>query len=130
MAYDAGLADRIRSVLERTAKFEEKKMFGGVAFMVNARMCCGVIKTNLVLKLGAEGAEAALRKKHTRPMDFTGKPMKALIYVEPPGVDKDEALDEWIRMAVGFAKREDERTPRKADANAKNKRPIEKATGL
>ena len=83
MAYDLGLADRIRVVLGRLGDFTERKMFGGVAFLVNGHMCCGIVKNDLMLRLTPEAATAALREQHTKPMDFTGKPMKSMIYVKP-----------------------------------------------
>ena len=104
MAYDVHLADRIRSILQSAGEFSEKKMFGGLAFMVNCRMCCGVLKTDLVLRLAPEEADAALREPHTRPMDFTGKPMKLMIYVSAIGTDSDQALATWVRSAVKFAR--------------------------
>jgi hypothetical protein len=104
MSYDLNLADRVRSILGRTCKFAEKKMFGGVAYMVNGKMCCGVVKSDLVLRLGPQGAEAALIQRHTRPMDFTGKPMKSMIYVEPAGTDADSDLEKWVFLAVGFVR--------------------------
>ena len=70
MAYDVHLADRIRSILKTAGEFSEKKMLGGLAFMVNGRMFCGVLKTDLVLRLTAEEADAALREPHTRPMIY------------------------------------------------------------
>ncbi|HEY4360007.1 MAG TPA: TfoX/Sxy family protein [Bryobacteraceae bacterium] len=103
MAYDPGLADRVGSLLLRMTTFTEKKMFGGVAYMVNGKMCSGVVKSDLVLRLGSEGAEAALTQRHTRPMDFTGKPMKSMIYVEPVGTDSEADLERWLRLAVDFA---------------------------
>ena len=104
MPYDPGLADRVRSTLGRLCRFDEKKMFGGVAYMVNGHMCCGVVKSDLMLRLGPAGAQAALREPHTREMDFTGKPMKSMIYVDATGVDSDDALESWIRLAVDFAR--------------------------
>lgn len=102
MAYDLGLAERMRIALSRRrAKFEERKMFGGLCFMVNERMCCGIVKTDMVLKLTPEMAEEALKKPHTRPMDFTGKPMRSMIYVDAVGSDKDERLEDWIDLALG-----------------------------
>lgn len=79
-------------------------MFGGIAYMVNGHMCCGVVKSDLMLRLGPAGAQAALREPHTRAMDFTGKPMKSMVYVEAAGVDSDDALESWIRLAVDFAR--------------------------
>jgi TfoX/Sxy family transcriptional regulator of competence genes len=104
VAYDVHLADRIRSILQSAGEFSEKKMFGGLAFMVNGHMCCGVLKTDLVLRLTAEEADAALREPHTRPMDFTGKPMKSMIYVSAIGTDSDQALATWVGSAVKLAR--------------------------
>ena len=103
MAYDVHLADRIRSILKDAGEFSEKKMFGGLAFMVNGHMCCGVLKTDLVLRLTPEEADAALREPHNRPLDFTGKPMKSMIYVSAIGTDSDQALENWVGSAVKFA---------------------------
>jgi TfoX/Sxy family transcriptional regulator of competence genes len=100
VAYDAHLADRIRSILNDSAEFSEKKMFGGLTFLVNGQLCCGVLKNDLVLRLTPEQADTALRQPHTRPMDFTGKPMKSMIYVGPPGTDSDQALTAWVQSAV------------------------------
>jgi TfoX/Sxy family transcriptional regulator of competence genes len=99
MAYDLGLADRIRMVLGRLGEFSERKMFGGLCFLVNGRMCCGIVKSDLMLRLTPEIAAAALRQPHTRPMDFTGKPMKSMIYVDPAGIDSDSSLERWVRSA-------------------------------
>jgi TfoX/Sxy family transcriptional regulator of competence genes len=99
MAYDLGLADRIRVVLGGRCSFSERKMFGGLCFLVNGHMCCGIVKTDLMLRLTPEAATAALREPHTRPMDFTGKPMKSLIYVDAAGVDSDASLERWVHMA-------------------------------
>ena len=104
MPYDAHLADRIRSILNGSVEFSEKKMFGGLTFLVNGQMCCGVLKNDLVLRLTPEQADMALRQPHTRPMDFTGKPMKSMIYVSPRGTDSDEALAAWVQSAVRLAR--------------------------
>jgi hypothetical protein len=103
VTYDVHLADRVRSILNSTAEFSEKKMFGGLAFMVNGHMCCGVLKTDLVLRLTPEAAAASLRQAHTRPMDFTGKVMKSMIYVSAIGTDSDRALAIWVESAVKVA---------------------------
>ena len=103
MAYDVHLADRVRSILKDAGEFSEKRMFGGLEFMVNGHMCCGVLKTDLVLRLTPEEAAASFRQPHTRPMDFTGKPMKSMIYVSATGTDSDKALAAWAESAVRLA---------------------------
>jgi TfoX/Sxy family transcriptional regulator of competence genes len=104
VAYDFHLADRIRSILKSVGEFSERRMFGGLAFMVNGRMCCGVLKTDLVLRLTPEEAAVSLRQPHTRPMDFTGKPMKSMVYVSAIGTDSDQALAAWVASGVGAAR--------------------------
>ena len=104
MAYDLGLADRLRSIVERRGAFMERKMFGGVAFIVNGHMCCGVVKNDLVLRLSTERAAASLHQAHTRPMDFSGKPMKSMIYVDPRGTDSDQSLETWVESALSFVR--------------------------
>ncbi len=104
MPYDEPTADRIRKILKRTKGIEEKKMFGGLAFMLNGHMACGVLDTTLVLRLGNEGAAKALKEKHTRPMDFTGKPLKSMVYVDPKGFKTDAALKAWVKCAVDHAR--------------------------
>ena len=94
MAYDLGLADRIRLVLRPAGKFTERKMFGGLCFLVNGHMCCGVMKTDLVLRLTPEAATQARREPHVRAMDFTGKPMRSMIYVAAAGIDSDSSLEQ------------------------------------
>lgn len=77
-------------------------MFGGLAFMIRGHMCCGVIGEDLVLRLGPDGADAALGEPHTRPMDFTGPPMRGFVYVAPAGLGTAAALRRWIDRAAGF----------------------------
>ena len=104
MAYDLGLADRIRVVLGRLGDYSEKKMFGGLCFLVNGHMCCGIVKSDLMLRLTTESATGALREPYTKPMDFTGKPMKSMIYVEAAGIDSDSSLEKWVRSAEQVAR--------------------------
>ncbi len=106
MAFDEALAARVRPLVGGTPGVVEKKMFGGVAFLVNTRMCCGVVKSDLMLRLGEEGAKAALEEPHTRPMDFTGKPMKSMVYVEEAGIASGRDLERWLLLAVAFAQSE------------------------
>lgn len=79
-------------------------MFGGLAFLVNGHMACGVQGTALVLRLGAEGAAAARRRPHVRPMDFTGRPLASMVYVDAAGCRRDADLRAWVDEAVRFAR--------------------------
>ena len=78
-------------------------MFGGLAFLMHGNMCCGVVEYTLVVRLGNDGAAAALEEPHTRPMDFTGKPMRSMVYVGPEGIADDDDLNRWLGRAIGFA---------------------------
>ncbi len=104
MAYDEKTAQRVRETLKRRRGVTEKKMFGGIAFMLNGNMCCGVLDKDLVLRLGDTAAATALKRPHTRPMDFTGRPMKTMVYVAATGFKTDDALKGWVTRAVEFAK--------------------------
>lgn len=103
MAYDEQLADRVRKLLRRRKGYSERKMFGGICFMLGGNMCCGVTSSALMLRLGQEGANEALLEPHTREMDFTGRPMKSMIYVEPAGYAEDADLKTWVTRAAKFA---------------------------
>lgn len=103
MPYDESTAARVRKALNRSEGVVEKKMFGGLAFLVNGRMCCGVLKTTLVLKLGNELAAAALKERHTRSMDFTGRPLKSMVYVDAEGFATDAQLKRWLKLALEHA---------------------------
>jgi TfoX/Sxy family transcriptional regulator of competence genes len=103
VAYDETLASRIREVIgDIDGEVTERKMFGGLAFMLNGHMFTGVVGGELMLRLGDAGAEAALRREHVREMDFTGRPMKAMVFVQSVGLDGD-ALGEWVTRAAAFA---------------------------
>jgi len=104
MAYDQGLAERIYTILSPQPGFSERKMFGGIAFMINQHMCCGVIKTDLMLRMSPEAVAAGLGKPHTRPMDFTHKPMKGMLMVEAEGCCDDESLHAWVHEALSFVR--------------------------
>lgn len=97
------LADRIRQVFqEKKTIFTEKKMMGGLTFMVNDKMCVGIIHDDLMARIDPEIYEEALTKKGAREMDFTKKPMKGWIYVGPDGIDMDKDLSNWIQLALDF----------------------------
>jgi TfoX/Sxy family transcriptional regulator of competence genes len=102
MAFDENLAARIRSALASRTDVVEKRMFGGLAFMVNGRMCCGIVKTDLMLRVGPSRQQEMLAKPHARVMDFTGRPSNGMIYVSPEGLRTDTALRSWIGEALEF----------------------------
>lgn len=103
MAYDEALADRLRDVLAPRSDLTERKMFGGIAFMVAGNMAVGVIGDDLIVRLDPADAEQALSEPHVRPMDFTGKPMKGMIYVASAGTEADEDLAGWVEAGADFA---------------------------
>jgi TfoX/Sxy family transcriptional regulator of competence genes len=104
MAYSETLADRIHALLADRVDVTQRKMFGGLAFMVGGHMACGVVGDELMLRLGEEGADAALGEQHVRPMDFTGRPMRTMVFVEPAGISQEADLGRWINRAVQHAK--------------------------
>lgn len=104
MAYDPELADRLRAALAGQDGLTEKKMFGGIAYLIDGHMACGVNERRLMLRLGEAGAAAALGEAHVSPMDFTGRPIKTMVYVEPEGHATDAVLRRWALEAVSFAR--------------------------
>jgi len=105
MAFDEKLADRVRPMLIRQKFVEEKQMFGGLAFMVNGKMAVGVIKDELMARIGSEAYEAALHRPGARPMDFTGRPMKGYVFVNSKGIAGKKDLAYWINLALDFNKK-------------------------
>ena len=102
MAYDEGLAERIRGVLDDHTGMTEKRMFGGIAFLVKGRMSVGIVQDKLMVRVGPESYDRVLRDRHARKMDFTGKPMKGFVYVVPSGYHSDADLERWIGMGVRY----------------------------
>src|SRR5882672_3247988 len=102
MAFDESLAARIRDALARKKNVEEKKMFGGVGFLLNGNMLVGVWKDSLIVRLGPDQAEEALLEPHVKEFDITGRPMKGWVLVEPKGVTDEDQLKGWIQRAVKF----------------------------
>ena len=103
MAYDEELAKRIRRVLENERGTGEKKMFGGLAFLIDGNMCCGIVGERLMLRVGPERHERALAKPHVKPMDFTGRPLKGMVYVDPEGL-RGANLKRWISWGLEFTR--------------------------
>jgi TfoX/Sxy family transcriptional regulator of competence genes len=102
MAFDQGLAQRIREHLAPTGGATEKQMFGGLAFLVDGNMCVGVIGEELIARVGLDATGAALERPGSRLFDFTGRPMKGWINVAPDGLEDDDALAAWIDDALRF----------------------------
>jgi TfoX/Sxy family transcriptional regulator of competence genes len=115
MAYDETLARRIRAALPAGA-VEEKTMFGGLCFLLGGNMCLGIVKDELMVRVGAQGHEEALAQPHVRPMDFTGKPMQGMVYVAPEGFRSEAAFKGWIERGVGFARSLPPKPPKRPKA--------------
>lgn len=103
MAYDEALAERVRRVLDDRAGMSEKKMFGGIAFMVRGHMSVGVVKDDLMVRVGPEAYDELVQQPHARRMDFTGKPMKGFIYVASVGLNTDADLQRWVGHGLKYA---------------------------
>jgi TfoX/Sxy family transcriptional regulator of competence genes len=102
VSYDKTLADRISAVLGDEKRIIPKKMFGGVAFMRDGKMFCGIVKDELMVRCGPEHYEEALLRPGARPMDFTGRPMKGFLFVAPRAFKTDAALKRWVKLGLDF----------------------------
>jgi TfoX/Sxy family transcriptional regulator of competence genes len=114
MAYDEDLASRVRLILTGRCEFAERKMFGGLAFMIEGHLGCGVVGGDLMLRVGPDGHQAALARPHARPMDFTGRPLTGMVYVDPAGFRTEKALEGWVGRALTFIQTLPARGPKKA----------------
>ena len=102
MAYDRGLADRIRAVVDGRKGVSEKEMFGGIAFLLDGKMFIGIVKNDLMVRVGPDRHEEALAKAHVRLMDFAGRPMRGYVYVAPAGCRDARSLAAWIDWSAAF----------------------------
>ena len=102
MAFNEKLGDKIREALVNVPNVEEKYMFGGICYMVNGKMCIGVVKDEMMCRIDPERENEALEKTGCRPMDFTGKPMKGYVYVSEEGMKKKKDFDYWIELCLKF----------------------------
>ena len=118
------LADRVRAIPAAEATLQERKMFGGLAFMVNGHMCCGVIKEDLMARVGADAHETAIAEEHVRPMDFTGRPIKGMVYVAPAGVAVDADLRRWVTRSAEHARSRPAAPPTRRTSASDLSRPI------
>ena len=102
MSYDEKTAERVRRILSTRGDFIEKRMFGGLCFMVSGGMCCGLTSTTLMVRVVPEEYEKTLALPHARPMDFTGRPLTGMVYVDTAGYETDAALAKWVQRGVNF----------------------------
>lgn len=103
MAFDEALAARIRKAWPPDVPVAERKMFGGLAFLEDGKLVCGIVRDELMVRVGPEAHPAALARKHVRPMDLTGRPMKGFVFVAPPGVRTAAALRAWVEAGRAYA---------------------------
>jgi hypothetical protein len=103
MGYDKHLADRVRALLEGEPGFGEKKMFGGVGFLLGGNMACGILNDDLIVRVGPENHQAALKMPSARPFDITGKPMRGWVMVSAEGHKKKQDLAAWVARGASFA---------------------------
>ena len=127
MAYDETLAERIRGILRNRSDVTERKMFGGLAFMVHGHMCCGIVGDDLMLRIGEPGYQTALKRPHVRPMDFTGRPMKGMIYVDAAGLQAASSLKSWLEKGVTFVRSLPEKKPKSSGSRTGKKVAARKA---
>lgn len=104
MAFDERLAGRVRAALAGRRGITERRMFGGLAFMVRGRMFVGIQGKTLMARIGPDAYEPALKKPHVRPMDFTGKPLRGYVYVDPAGIAGTRALRGWVERCLAHAR--------------------------
>jgi TfoX/Sxy family transcriptional regulator of competence genes len=102
MAYNEALAARVRPLLGDDLSVEEKKMFGGLTFMVNGQMCCGVLKDDLIVKMDPTAYDEALAQPGARPFDFSGRAMPGMVYVANSSLGQDKTLAQWVQRGVEY----------------------------
>ncbi|MFZ1807432.1 MAG: TfoX/Sxy family protein [Cyclobacteriaceae bacterium] len=125
MAYNEKLADRVREKMAVMKKVEEKKMMGGLCFMYKTKMCCGIVKDDLMVRVIESRYEEALSHPYGREMDFTGRPLKGFVFVAPDGFKKEKDLTYWIQMGVEFV---DALPPQKKKSKPVKKKSLKQTT--
>jgi TfoX/Sxy family transcriptional regulator of competence genes len=103
MAHDEGLAQRVREILSESLGYEEKKMFGGIGFLLQGNMACGVIREDLIVRVGAENYSEALLRPDVELFDMTGRAMTGWVIVKEPGYRKDSNLNDWVDQGVSYS---------------------------
>lgn len=113
MAYDEQLAARVREILVGRNGSSERKMFGGLCFMLNRNMVCGVVNNDFMVRVGPDNYKEALTRPHTRVMDFTGRPMTGYVFVDGDGVERKESLTQWVELGVSYVEGLPPKKPKK-----------------
>ena len=121
MAYDGALAERVRRLLADRSGVEERKMMGGICFMVDRKMCCGVKGASVMVRVGSDAYQRALAEPHVRPLEFGGRRPKGFVLVDPEGISTPADLAGWIRTGVEFASQL-EPPPRKEASKGRRRR--------
>lgn len=122
MAFDQTLAARIRTVLKNRKDIGEKRMFGGVAFMIRGHMSCGIVGSSLMVRIDPADTEALLQEPAVRPMDFTGRPMRGFLFVDPPGIATSSSLRRWVGRSAAYAETKSKKIKRRPAAARKRSR--------
>ncbi len=104
MAYNESSAQRIRNQMQKNPGFVEKKMFGGICFLLNGNMACGIRNDDIIVRVGKEAYEDCLALPHTRQFDITGRPMTGWVMVSSEGYQSDAELKSWLQRGIDFAK--------------------------
>ena len=104
MAFDEELANRLRKIFLGREEVVEKKAFGGITFMLNGNMCCGIVKRTLMARVGPDQYQSALSQPYTKEMDFTGRPMKGFVFVSPEGIQTKNDLEKWVNLCEKFVR--------------------------
>ena len=131
MGYDTELAARVRRMLGSRTDVQERAMFGGLTFMVRGHMCCGVSASRLMVRVDPDTYDRLLAEPHARPMDFTGRPMRGLLFVDPTGTATSSALGRWIARAVKHAESQPAkvRVPSRAAGGRRGSRALRSSSG-
>jgi TfoX/Sxy family transcriptional regulator of competence genes len=104
MAFDEGLAERIRELTGSHPSISERKMFGGLCFMSSGNMCFGILGDEIMVRVGPDAYAALLQLPHAREMDFTGRSMRGMVYVDPDGISEDDDLAAWLQRGLIYAR--------------------------
>ena len=103
MTFDEGLAERVRDLISAEHSMSERKMFGGLCFMSSGHMCFGILGDEIMVRVGPDAYAQAVQLPHAREMDFTGRSMRGMVYVDPDGISEDDDLEAWLRRGLDFA---------------------------